>query len=157
MGLSIRASILIAFALALAGCGGDKPHPPNPDLSWHPQAAMLSQYDANHDGIVTRGEMEAGLKHDFAAADANRDGKLDPDEARVVNEQRLSLDQSTASPLVDWNQDGFIDFQEFATTPRSLFDQLDTNGDGKLTPDELNPMQQKPPPQQPPLKPYKDN
>src|ERR1700692_4147013 len=99
MGLSIRASILIAFALALAGCGGDKPHPPHPDLSWHPQAAMLSQYDANHDGIVTRGEMEAGLKHDFAAADANRDGKLDPDEARVVNEQRLSLDQSTVSPL----------------------------------------------------------
>ena len=39
--------------------------------------------------------------------------------------------------LIDWNQDGFIDYEEFATTARSLFDALDKNHDGKLDPEEL--------------------
>ena len=132
--------VVCSLALALAACGGQKPPPPNPDLNWHPASDMLLKYDANHDGIVTRAELEAGLKRDFAAADINHDGHLDADEARAVNEERLNDDQSTASPLVDWNQDGFIDFNEFATTPRSLFDQLDANSDGKLAPGELAPQ-----------------
>ena len=50
-----------------------------------PSAALLLRYDANHDGIVTREEMEAGLKADFAAADTNHDGCLDPSEVRIEN------------------------------------------------------------------------
>jgi hypothetical protein len=30
-------------------------------------AALLLRYDANHDGVITRAEMEAGLKAEFAA------------------------------------------------------------------------------------------
>jgi len=34
---------------------------------------------------------------------------------------------------------GCIDFEEFAATPRSLFEQLDKDGKGRLTPKELHP------------------
>ena len=40
-------------------------------------AALLLRYDADHDDIVTKEEMEAGLKADFEAADTNGDGCLD--------------------------------------------------------------------------------
>ena len=79
-------------------------------------AALLLRYDANHDGIITRDEMDAGLKADFAAADANGDGCLDPVETRAENQRRLARDGAQASPLVDWNLDGCVDFREFANT-----------------------------------------
>jgi Ca2+-binding EF-hand superfamily protein len=40
-------------------------------------------------------------------------------------------------PLIDWNQDGYVDFDEFAAGVRSQFEQLDLNGDGEVTPDEF--------------------
>ena len=140
-----RGLAAVACAVALSGCamlGGhhDRGRREGPrEAEWHPPRAMLLRYDANHDGSVTRAEMDAGLKADFARADTNRDGRLDEDEVRAVNKQRWSDDASTASPLVDWNHDGTVDFEEFAATERSLFDQMDANGDGILTPDELNP------------------
>jgi len=39
--------------------------------------------------------------------------------------------------VMDWNQDGCIDYTEFSAAPYSLFDQLDADHDGKLTPKEL--------------------
>jgi len=99
---------------------------------------MLEKY-ANKDGIVTRAAMEAGVRAEFAAADKNRDGCLDQEEVRVINELRWKEDASTASPLIDFRRTGCVDFEEFAATPRSLFDELDKNGDGKLTPKELHP------------------
>src|ERR1017187_10080784 len=41
-------------------------------------AALLLRYDADHAGVITKAEMEAGLKADFAAADTNGDGSLAP-------------------------------------------------------------------------------
>src|SRR5690242_14954522 len=70
------------------------------------RAALLLRYDANHDGVVTREEMEAGLKADFAGADTNGDGCLGPAEVRAENDRRLARDGAEASPLVDWNLDG---------------------------------------------------
>jgi hypothetical protein len=49
----------------------------------------------------------------------------------------VDADQSTATPVMDWNQDGCIDYTEFSAAPYSLFDQLDADHDGKLTPKEL--------------------
>src|SRR5579863_2331028 len=100
-------------------------------------AALLLRYDANHDGIVTREEMEAGLKADFAAADTNGDGCLDTAETRAENQRRLARDGAQASPLVDWNLDGCVDFKEFANTVHSYFDLVDKKKDGRVTLIEL--------------------
>ena len=129
----------------LAGCGGRREPPPwlrpteKPrDENYHGgNAAMLLRYDANHDGTVTRDELIRGLKAEFAAHDTHRNACLDADQAAQINQARVDADQSTATPVMDWNQDGCIDYTEFSAAPYSLFDQLDANHDGKIDPKEL--------------------
>ena len=136
MGSRLTVLICACAALVLAGCASGGPRRAGPP-QWHPPVDMLLHDDANHDGTITRAEMEQGTRADFARADTNHDGRLDEDEVRAVNQKRWSKDASAASPLVDWNHDGYVDFNEFAATPRSLFAQLDLNGDGALSPAEL--------------------
>lgn len=123
----------------MAACSDDADIPlPKPLVEWHPPAEILEKY-ADSAGVVTRTAMEKGLRGDFARADSDHDGCLDANEARAVNDERWRLSQSTASPLIDFEHTGCIDFDEFAAMPRSLFDQLDKKGDGQLTPKELHP------------------
>ena len=137
------ALLMVLVAPALTGCGGGPPKPQG-GPEWHPASELLDKY-ANKNGVVTRAAIEAGLKADFAKADRNHDGCLDADEARAVNEVRWKASASTTSPLIDFFHNGCIDFDEFAAEPRSLFEQLDRNGDGQLTPDELHPGRKAPP------------
>jgi hypothetical protein len=104
---------------------------------------MLLPYAAP-DGTLTRAQMEAGLHRDFEKADVNHNGCLDDKEVRAINQQRWTQDASTASPLIDFKQNGCFDFDEYAATARSLFDQLDRDGTGKLTAQQLKPGSKKP-------------
>lgn len=139
------AAILSAGSLLLVvGCGGNRPSPQQDVPEYRPVRSILLAYDANRDGTVTRIELEQGLRAEFAKADVNGKRCLDADEARIVNQERWQRDQSTYSPLVDFKGDGCIDFNEFAAQPRSLFEQMDANGDGKVTPEELRPRGRRP-------------
>jgi Ca2+-binding EF-hand superfamily protein len=143
----------LGAAMAVSACAGDPaprylPGEGLPRDTRNP-GDLLLKYDANRDGEVTTAELNAGLRADFNAADADRDGVLNLAEMRGVNQRRLESDGSSATPLIDWNQDGHVDFQEFAAAPRSLFTQLDRNSDGTLSADEINPhprLRHKPPP-----------
>jgi len=73
--------LAVAAAVLLAGCGGRGPGAEGGpggrhEEEWHAPVQILLRYDANHDGSVTRAEMEAGLRADFAAADTNHDGVI---------------------------------------------------------------------------------
>ena len=137
--------VMLGFALLVSACGGRQPPPPWMRSAEKPRdenfrggpSAMLLKYDANKDGTVTRDEVIAGLKAEFAAHDVKRNGCLDDDQVADINQSRVDSDQSTASPLIDWNQDGCINYTEFSAAPYSLFDQLDRNRDGKVTPQEM--------------------
>ena len=100
---------------------------------------QLQSYDANKDGTLTRAEMETQLKKDFALIDKDHNGKLDAGETHAENDRRYAESGTQYSPLLDWNQDGVIDYGEFAGGMRSLFDQLDDDRDGVLSPSELKP------------------
>jgi len=143
----LRVLWILPALLLLAACGGGQRNQVPPwmrptekarDENYHGgNAAMLLKYDANHDGTVTRNELIAGLKADFAAHDTQHNGCLDADQAAQINQERVDADQSTATPVMDWNQDGCISYTEYSAAPYSLFDQLDANHDGKLDPKEL--------------------
>jgi len=139
----------LCAVLLLAACGSKRP--PDP-AAWNPYTAdpprdenfhggpgeALKKYDANKDGTLTLQELTAGLHAEFSLADTGKNGCLPPDQVAAINQARIEADQSTATPLQDWNQDGCVSFQEFAATPAALFDDLDRNHDGKITPPEFD-------------------
>jgi len=137
----MRGVWIIVLCAAVAGCAAKERHwSPNVAArseDWHSGKMLIANFDSNGDGTVTRRELEAGLRQNFLQADTNRDGKLDPEEVAVANQRRIALDESTAIPLIDWNQDGYVDFSEFSAGIRSQFEQLDMNGDGQVTIDEF--------------------
>lgn len=134
--------VYIAICLVLlSACASRTPHwspvvAPRSE-SWHTGKMLIANFDLNNDGTVTREELEAGLRQAFRTADTNHDGVLEPDEVAAENERRIKFDESTAIPLIDWNEDGVVDFGEFAAGTRSEFERLDLNGDGKVTIDEF--------------------
>jgi len=149
-------SAACGFLLVLAGCASDEPperphgmhagagHGPRDEgqrKAFHPPSETIMRYDANKDGTITLDEMKSVLRKEFAAADTNHDGVLDEAEARAVNEARWKELSSTSSPIIDFNQDGHIDFNEFAGAVIALFEQFDRNQDGVLEPEELHPQQ----------------
>jgi len=135
----MRAAVPLCFlAILLSACAGERPAPQKPP-EFRSVRSIIEHYDASHDGTITRAEVEQGLRVEFAAADAKHTGCLDEDEVRAVNQKRWQEDQSTYSPLVDFKQKGCVDFEEFAATVRSLFEQMDADGDGQVDQKELHP------------------
>ena len=145
MGHAIKSFGLMALgALFLAGCGGmdrrgglrpgGNPPPPS---DREQNIRLMITYDGNSDGMVTRAELEEGLRRQFVAADVNGDGRLDGSETRAENDRRFRASGTGASPLIDWNQDGFVSVEEFGTTARSVFDELDRDHNGVLDSDEI--------------------
>jgi hypothetical protein len=146
MASRIRTLLPLLGLVALTGCSmfGDSHKPRwNPNATprnenWHSPSSSLARYDANHDGTLTRDELKSGLKAEFDAYDVTHKNCLALDQVRAINAIRVQQDASQASPLVDWNQDNCIDLNEYSGAMLSLFDTLDTNGDGQLSPNELN-------------------
>lgn len=136
-----RVAVFWLLACAVAGCSVFTHTVHSPPRTITPAKTSVQKlfdlYDTNDDSQFSRSELEAGLRKDFAVADKKHDKRLDADEARAINQERWDADASMASPLVDWNQDGFIDFTEFGATARSLFAQYDLDGDGIVTESEV--------------------
>jgi hypothetical protein len=126
------------LALCLAGCASTPKRRAASEPPKHPVTAMLLAYAAP-DGSLTRAQMEAGLHRDFNKIDVNHSGCLDDNQVRAINQRRWTQDASTASPLIDFKHNGCFDFDEYAATARSLFDQIDREGTGKLTAQQLRP------------------
>jgi hypothetical protein len=123
------------------------------------QSANLIQFDANKDGTITRAEVTAGLEAQFKAADTNADGKLDALEFQKYNDARKAERKARIEawrakrqaeggdtrerpphdrqgrnfdPMknMDWDRDGFISPDEFASRTRAQAMRADRDGDG---------------------------
>lgn len=134
----MRGAAIAVVGLTLVAGACSHPQRPQADLMDRSRDIFLVlRYDTNGDHVVTREEMEAGLKADYAAADTNHDGKLEPDEVRAENQRRWAQEGPQSSPLMDWNQDGNVDITEYANTVHALFTAVDRDKDDKLTVAEL--------------------
>jgi Ca2+-binding EF-hand superfamily protein len=100
-----------------------------------PDEYALATFDANHDGELSKDELEAGLKALYVKMDTSADGFLSASEVRPINDKLLAI--QGGSPIIDWNADGKIDMTEFASQWRTKFERSDVNSDGTLDSREM--------------------
>ena len=121
--------------------------------------AMFNQMDTHKDGRVTWDEAWGTIQQRFAAADADRDGRLSqqemeaarlrpgaarpegaqgPDRARMVGMMFRALDA---------NRDGGVTQDEIRPAAEARFRAFDANSDGAVTRDEIpnRPPHRRPP------------
>jgi len=97
---------------------------------------QLRKLDPHPDGTVTKAGLDHALHDLFAVYDLKHHGRLDVTETRALN-AALPARIPGASPVIDWNMDGVVDYAEFSNQWMVFFERLDANGDGVLTPDEM--------------------
>lgn len=96
-----------------------------------PPGGPLMRADANNDGVVTRAEATAEANRRFAELDADRDGKVTPDERRAHRAAHRP-----DRPRPDANADGTLTRAEAVAAATRRFDAADANRDGRLSPEE---------------------
>jgi len=118
---------------------------------------FLLRFDTDHDGRITRAEVDAGILAQFQSIDTNHDGKLDAGEYKTYEDGRRAARQawrethpngdtgpdperpSTFDPMkrLDWNLDGFISLEEFGGRTHGAAMRADKDGDGVILVEDL--------------------
>lgn len=100
--------------------------------------------DADKDGKVTEAELTAWRAAEAGKIDANKDGKLSAEElatARVAEMTTRATEMATQMVAnLDTDGDGLLTAAELAARPgpAMLFDRADADGDGAVTQAELD-------------------
>lgn len=100
--------------------------------------------DIDGDGRLTLEELPEQMRPRFDRIDLDRNGYADPSEIEAMTRRRGGLRGSTGGPdgpmQRDSDGDGKLSMDEVPPQMERRFDQLDTNGDGFLERDELSSM-----------------
>jgi hypothetical protein len=152
MSIVAKIALVGVAALAVAACSSSRPRAQVDLMDRSRDLFLLLRYDTNNDRQISKTEMDAGIRADYAKADANGDGKLTADEVQAENQRRWNLEGPQSSPLMDWNMDGNVSVAEFGNAVHSLFVTVDKDTDSVVTVAELQAPRgtaPKPPPLQP--------
>lgn len=110
--------------------GDDAPRPNRYASQRNADCARLAPLVSNPDGSLSRPDMEVALKVEFKKWDKDGNGELSMAEVGPVNDA-LRAENVGASPVMDWNGDGHVNFEEFAGGWRTMFD-LCAHGNGDV-------------------------
>lgn len=135
---TIVAATLAASALTACASGGRASDNAPIRALLSADALMFVAFDADGDLSVTSAESEAGLAREFARADANSDGSLQPLE--FSNWSNLVLGGTQIGPYrldFDRNVDNVITREEFDTELRARFSAYDSDENGALSRSEF--------------------
>lgn len=143
--------------LAAAPAAGAKPaqqHPATRADIVKQAAASFQKVDTNHDGALTKAEIDAAqaqaqqrgaatiqqrMTQEFTKLDTDHNGQLTLAEFRAAAPSVRPADGSasaTAMQRLDANKDGKISADEYRAPILATFDRIDTNHDGTLSADE---------------------
>ncbi len=127
----------VILELALSACAERVPEPLSIASENHTPtvAALFQRVGYEFSVALTRAALDDIVKRAFDAFDADHDRRLDRAEGRQANVHLLK--DYLASPAIDWDNDGFISFGEFAAQWHTAFENADTNRDGVLDAREL--------------------
>lgn len=104
--------------------------------------------DADKDGKVTKAEVEAFRAAKVKAMDANADGKISAEELAAPRiaaaTDRIKARSAEMVKKMDSDGDGMLSAAELAARPgpEMLFDRIDANSDGAVTQDEVDAARQ---------------
>jgi hypothetical protein len=147
--LGAVAITLMAPGPAGGGPGGGKHRGPGKGPGAGPAPGgppgWFAHLDANKDGRISLDEWLSGWQNFFTSADTNNDKAVSRDEIKAFR-QKMQAEMSKRADegrkqffeKHDANKDGKISRDEFKG-PDILWKKLDKNGDGFVTPDEVEP------------------
>ncbi len=154
---TLAAALLGATLLTGSAVAQDAPTPPQDrPMPRDP----LAKADADGDGIVTRDEVLADAAARFAKLDANKDGKVTPEERDAAREGRMGRRGGPGGRMT-----GDMTLADMQAQAARRFDRVDTNHDGKIDQAERDAMRdrmmqmrdrQGPPPPPPADAPHND-
>lgn len=100
--------------------------------------------DADKDGKVTEAELDAFRAAEVAGIDADKDGKITLDELKTMHmarmDERATVMAERMIERLDSDADGALSAAELAArpAPMPIFERIDADGDGALTEAEID-------------------
>ncbi len=138
--MNVSTLALVLSAALLAACasssGGGGREPVRALMS--ADVMVFVSFDADHDLSITEAELTAGLVREFARADTNGDGQLQPIEFQ--NFANTAMGGGHIGPFrldFDRNVDNVITREEFDAEFRGRFSDYDTDESGALSRSEF--------------------
>ena len=96
-------------------------------------ATLMAEIDADEDGAITQGEIDAYRTARVSEADTSGDGALDIDEFDTLFRDFTRTRMVDAFQRLDANGDGVIDEDEIDRRVGGLVERLDRNDDGAIS------------------------
>jgi hypothetical protein len=148
-------SIQITMALLAGLATAQEPQPPNNHRPPPPPPPIFSIFDTDRDGVLSAREIRKASDA-LAALDRNGDKQITREEFMPPPPQGGNGPMPPKPPgrrppppviaALDTDKDGTLSAGELKAAPESLL-ELDANGDGELSPEELHPHGPPPPPE----------
>ncbi len=116
---------------------GESPPDGGPRQPWIVMHA--AEIDANHDGTVTRAELTGEANNAFDGYDTDKDGTLSENEVSGRSNVRSAMGGFIKGHAreIDRNSDAVLSREELLAVAMRMFDRMDADKDGTLSPAEI--------------------
>jgi Ca2+-binding EF-hand superfamily protein len=95
--------------------------------------AEFENLDTNRDGFIERAEAEALVHAEFNQYDTDRDNKVTEPELRLIVQRSMQREAAERQQAEARRRQGLVAINDFIDLQLRSADQLDKNGDGKIS------------------------